>query len=441
MDKARSRPLSEDISQAARRVVQIFSSENLAASHQVLSPAVADLTYRALRHWGLTQVRLKRMTKRPPSPEVQALLAVAWAALETGLREPHTVVNQAVAAAKKMSHTATASFLNALLRKTLADPVAAHADWRDPVARFNAPAWWIEKIQAAYARPETPRLGQEILLASTVRPPLTVRVAARQDEAVLSYMQNLSDAGFKATRLGPTAVSLFPHVPVEQIPGFLVGSVSVQDASAQWAAQLFEFPDVAQKNPQTRLQILDACAAPGGKAIALAQRFCADIWALDASSHRLDRLRKDLPRVEPGFVGRLSVVCADLLQPATWPMPVGDIRFDGILLDAPCSASGVVRRHPEIPWKRTTAEIQQAADLQAKMLDICWTKLKPGGQLLLVTCSVFPEEGELLAQAFLHRTPDAVLLPSPGRLLPVASPEVGTDQDGFYYAKFKKLAR
>jgi len=402
-----------------------------------VSPAVSDLTYRGLRHWGLTQVCLQRLAPRPPALLVQALLSVAWAALKEKLREPHVVVSEAVTAAKKEASAATANFVNALLRKTLADPAAFLRDAEHPMAKWNAPMWWIEKIRQSYSAG-----ADDIGQALTSRAPLTLRLAG-DVAAVERTQQMLSAAQLKWTRVGPAAVVLLSPLPVEQIPGFAAGLVSVQDAAAQWAGTLFDLPtersdEQGARTPAGGAQILDACAAPGGKSIALAQQYPGTVWAMDASAIRLKRLQTDLPRVAAQLKAEIQPVVADVLQPQNWPPLLEKMMFDAILLDAPCSASGVVRRHPEIPWKRSAQDIAQAAKIQTAMLDVLWPRLKPGGQLIFVTCSVFPEEGELQEQKFLKRTPDAVLLPSPGRLLPQSRLSEGVDQDGFYYAKFMK---
>lgn len=435
MSGQRSRPLSEDMAEAAHRIRDLLGDDR--HNTGTVSPAVSDLTYRGLRHWGLAQVRLQRLAPRPPTLLVQALLSIAWAALKEKLREPHVVVSEAVTAAKAEANAATANFVNALLRKTLADPAVFLRDIEHPIAKWNAPIWWIEKICHAY-----PNCADEIGQALTSRAPLTLRLSGGV-AAIERTQQMLSAAQLRWTRVGPAAVVLLLPLPVEQIPGFTSGLVSVQDAAAQWAGTLFDLPmdrsgDQLARTPVSGVQILDACAAPGGKSIALAQQYPGIVWAMDASATRLNRLQVDLPRVAAELKAEIRPVVADVLQPQSWPSPLQQMMFDAILLDAPCSGSGVVRRHPEIPWRRSAQDIVQAAKIQTAMLDVLWTRLKPGGQLIFVTCSVFPEEGELQEQKFLKRTPDAVLLPSPGRLLPQSRSSEGVDQDGFYYAKFMK---
>lgn len=431
---AHSRPLSHDIAQAACEIAALFDTKST-SSQSTPTAAVKDLMYRGLRHWGLAQVRSKRLTTKPPSTEILALLAIAWAGLREQLRPDHVVVDEAVGAAKIISqqsirgpaaaHARVAGFVNAVLRKTLADPQAAANDLKDPIAKWNAPLWWIKKIQADYGG-----RASAVLDALASRSSLTVRLSPRT-LSVSDYIAELPAHGLSGYPVGPRAVVLQPAVPVHQIPGFTDGSVSVQDSSAQRVIELF-----LDANPG---EILDACAAPGGKTIALAQYFPVTVWAVDQSESRLHRLRQDLPRVHKTLKGQVKTVCADILDPGRWAAVGLPEQFDAILLDAPCSASGVTRRHPDIAWRRSPKAIADVVDIQRRMLDILWRRLKPGGELAFVTCSVFFEEGEGQQRAFLDRTPDARLMPSPGRQLPMASPADGTDQDGFFFAKFKKI--
>jgi 16S rRNA (cytosine967-C5)-methyltransferase len=431
-----ARPLSLDMADAAMQIAAIMSRDDQALAAQQrekpASPAVSDLVYRGLRHWGLAKVRLSRMAKLEPDKKISALLAIAWAALHEQMREPHTVIDQAVNAAKKLGGPKAAGFVNALLRNTSRDP-AAVSDFENPVAKCNAPLWWIEKIKTDWGTH-----ADSVLSSLRARAPLTVRLAAGLESDLEAYLNALRSSGLEGKVLGPAAISIDPPVPVDQIPGFASGKVSVQDASAQAVLSLFDVA-FSGKPDHAGFTILDACAAPGGKTIALAQRYPATIWAIDKSLARLSRLNADRARVAPTFQGEIRPVVADVLNPESWPkeMPA---QFDAILLDAPCSASGVVRRHPEIPWKRTPDDIQAVADIQRQMLDVLWARVKPGGELAFVTCSVFLEEGEAQARSFLERTSNAISRPSPGRLLPLASPETGRNQDGFFFAKFQKTS-
>jgi 16S rRNA (cytosine967-C5)-methyltransferase len=432
-----ARALSRDMADAALQIAAIMSRDPavLASRNKEIqpSPAISDLVYRGLRYWGLAEVRLARMAKKEPDAAIRGLLAIAWAALQEQMREPFVLLDQAAEAAKQIAGPKAAGFVNALLRNTLRDSQRM-LDFEAPVAKWNAPSWWIEKIQNDWGVQ-----AQAVLDALQARAPLTVRLAAGLEADPQAYLDRLRSCGLQGQILGPTAVAIEPPVSVDRIPGFASGQVSVQDASAQAVLGLFD--DLVAKclANNARPEILDACAAPGGKTIAMAQRYKANIWALDSSPARLARLHADLPRVSSTLKGEIRPVLGDAFNPEHWPsiMPV---LFDAILVDAPCSASGVSRRHPEIPWKRRPEEVQVVADIQRRMLDVLWARVKPGGELAFVTCSVFLQEGEAQAQSFLDRTPSACARSCPGRLLPIASPETGRNQDGFFFAKFQKIS-
>jgi 16S rRNA (cytosine967-C5)-methyltransferase len=429
MAEHRARPLSADFAEAARVIAGIFSQEN--SAQRPTTTAVTDLVYRGLRHWGLARVRLQRLASREPDLLLQGLLAIAWSALADKRRADYVVVDEAVAAAKQLAGQGSAGFVNALLRKTLANAALAAADWHQPTARYNAPPWWIKKIREDYKDQ-----ADAVLSALAARAGLTVRLGGRFAERPKDYLEMLAAAGLQGTLVGPVAVRVSPPVGVDRLPGFSEGLVSVQDAAAQKLVGLLE--GVLQRHPGP-LQVLDACAAPGGKSIALAQTLTGTVWAMDLSKRRLSRLVRDLPRVQPTLTAQISVVEANVLNPERWPLAVRDQAFDLIVLDAPCSASGVTRRHPESAWKRTPEDVAKASVIQAEMLDKVWRRLKPGGELIFITCSVFSEEGEAQQEAFLARTSDARSLPAPGRVYPIADLEHGQDQDGFFYAQFEKI--
>jgi 16S rRNA (cytosine967-C5)-methyltransferase len=220
------------------------------------------------------------------------------------------------------------------------------------------------------------------------------------------------------------------------LPGFAEGALSVQDAGAQLAAPLLlNALDATASRPR----VLDACAAPGGKTAHLLERADLDLTALDIDPARCERIRDNLRRL--GLAAR--VLAADAAQPFSW---WDGEPFDGILLDAPCTASGIVRRHPDVRWLRRESDVAQLERVQAQLLDTLWPLLRPGGCLVFCTCSVFRAEGSDQAQAFLARHTDARILPAPGHLLPTngarttAVPDnaIG-DHDGFFYAAFRKV--
>jgi 16S rRNA (cytosine967-C5)-methyltransferase len=263
---------------------------------------------------------------------------------------------------------------------------------------------------------------------------MTLRVNARRGSAA-AYVARLAEQGLAAGIAGPHAVTLARACPVTQLPGFMDGDVSVQDSAAQLAAPLL----IASGLPGRR--VLDACAAPGGKTAHLLELADLDVLALDSDPARLTRVDDTLARL--GLSAQ--TLAADAADPAAW---WDGQPFDAILLDAPCSAAGIVRRHPDVRWLRRSTDIASLAALQARMLDALWPLLKPGGRLLYCTCSVFKAEGQDQIDAFLQRQPEARLAadpPSPGHLLPLPDnalkpPAHGFSAvaDGFFYALIAK---
>jgi len=303
------------------------------------------------------------------------------------------------------------------------------------VAVWNHPRWWIARLQK-----EHPAYWQEILRANNTHAPMTLRVNQKK-VAVAQYLCTLRAANIIATQAGESGVVLHKAMPVGAIPGFMEGQVSVQDAAAQMAAPLL----LAGWAGRRDLHILDACAAPGGKTAHLLERADdARVTALDIDPARCERIDQNLQRL--GL--HASVVAADAMKPETWwPQQCHSEPFDAILLDAPCTASGIVRRHPDVRWLRRESDIAQLAAIQAVLLASLWPLLKPGGRLLYCTCSVFKAEGYDQIQTFVTHNTDATLLPSPGHLMPqigangdaVPDNQAG-DHDGFFYALLEKCA-
>jgi 16S rRNA (cytosine967-C5)-methyltransferase len=400
-------------------------------------PGVQSLSFHAMR-WlgGAGEVRAILAPKTPP-PNVESLLLTALALLWPVPHPPyaeHTLVDQAVDAARQRT-PAAAAFVNAVLRRFLRERDALVAAARhQPVGAYNHPLWWIERL-----RQDWPTQWQALLQANNEHPPMTLRVNARRTSAA-AYLERLASQGRTAQllsdpALGEQAVVLAEPCPVTQLPLFAEGEVSVQDAAAQRAARLLLAGGLA-----TRARVLDACAAPGGKTAHLLELADLDLLALDSDPARLPRVQEGLSRLH--LEAELKV--GDARRPAAW----WDGRpFDAILLDAPCSASGIVRRHPDVRWLRRADDIVALARLQAEMLDALWPLLAAGGRLLYASCSVFKSEGQAQIDAFLQRLgPGGAWLDplSPGHLLPLADnaphglaagPAL---QDGFFYALLHK---
>jgi 16S rRNA (cytosine967-C5)-methyltransferase len=400
-----------------------------------LRPGVQALSFHAWRNMGRAEALRKQLAKRPPPAPVDALLCLALALAWTDEGAPydaHTLVNQCVEAAKRQSETrAQANFVNACLRRFLREREALVSSTEaDPVARWNHPAWWIKRLKNDH-----PNAWQTLLQSANQQAPMTLRVNALQT-SVANYLQELADCGIAGHAVGASGIALARAVPVAHLPGFASGRVSVQDAAAQLAAPLL----LAGMAAPGSARVLDACAAPGGKTGHLLELGVAQVTALDVDAGRCERIRQNLSRL-----GRpAQVVVADAAQPAAW---WDGEPFDAVLLDAPCTASGIVRRHPDVRWLRRETDIAQLAQLQRKLLETLWPLVAPGGRLLYCTCSVFLAEGAQQVQTFLAHHTDALLLPSPGHLIPSKTAKTGAlpdnqpgDHDGFFYALLQKHA-
>jgi 16S rRNA (cytosine967-C5)-methyltransferase len=379
--------------------------------------AIQDFAYSTLRQWGRGDFLLARLMERPlREAPMRALLLAALARLEARPEDAHTTVDQAVEAAAGIAGGRFKGLANAVLRNFLRRREALFAQAQtDEAARWQHPPWWVARLRRAY-----PQDWQAILAAGNAHPPMALRVNRRRIAAA-DYLARLAQAGIAARSLDEEALLLERPLPVERLPGFAEGLCSVQDAGAQRAAALLGAVD--------GLRVLDACAAPGGKAAHILERAEVALVALDADASRVVRISENLLRL--GLAAR--VVPADCRALAAW----WDGRpFDRILADVPCSASGVVRRHPDIKWLRREADLARFARTQAQILEALWRVLAPGGKLLYATCSLFPEENGRQVAAFAARNDDCMRLPLQGafelQLLP------SEEHDGFFYALLQK---
>lgn len=405
----------------------------LDAVGSVMRPGVQALTFVVLRSLGLAQALQRLLAKRAPPASVDALLCTTLALLCPSDAPPYdafTLVNQAVEAAKKASATKPqASFINACLRRFLRErDVLIEQARQDVSAQWNHPVWWVSQL-----RKDWPQQWQSILAANNCHAPLSLRVNTRRIGRE-AYLAQLKATAIDAMPVAESGVQLTSAVGVHQLPGFNEGWVSVQDAAAQLAAPLL----LGGLKQKPLLRVLDACAAPGGKTAHLLEMADVEVTALELDAQRCERIHQNLNRL--GLVA--NVLACDAADVAAW---WDGAPFDAVLLDAPCSASGIVRRHPDIRWLRRESDIAQLAHIQARLLNALWQVLKPGGRLLYSTCSVFKVEGCFQIKSFLARNTEARLLTSPGHLLPGYSVPNGTstdngagDHDGFYYALLEK---
>jgi len=425
---------------AARAVARVLGGATLGAALAAVddgSPQrgralVQELAYGTLRHWGRVHALVARLATRPVADaELRTLVEVALYQLAHTRAPSFAVVDRAVEAASLLGKPAARGLVNALLRRYLRERAALDAAViADPVARWSHPQWWIERVQRDHSAH-----WETILAAGNERPPLALRVNMRvmTREALLA---TFLAAGITAAAQGAEGIVVEEPRPVADLPGFAEGAFAVQDLGAQLAAPLLDARD--------GMRVLDACAAPGGKSTHLLERADVELLALDADAARLSRIRDNVARLRHDRDGaRVQVAQGDASDPRGW----WDGRpFDRILADVPCSASGVVRRHPDGKWLRRASDIAAFAVTQDRILAALWPLLAPGGRLLYVTCSVFVEENEARVEALTARHPDALreslMLPadvphSGGQLLPSAQAG-GHNQDGFYYALLRK---
>jgi 16S rRNA (cytosine967-C5)-methyltransferase len=406
------------LAEAARLVSQVREGKSLAEIPARATPAggVRDLTYGTLRCYRWGPAIVAALATRSPDRPLDALLWCALYALNTGRYAAYTVVDQSVRACAILGLARAGGFVNGILRsylrrRTELEELAG----ADLEAHWQHPAWWIAMLGAVY-----PDTWRNVLEAGNTRPPMCLRVNLRK-QTVAGFAAQLGAAGIAARHMGGAALLLEHPLPVERLPGFSEGLVSVQDAGAQRAAGLLDL--------HAGQRVLDACAAPGGKAGHILEAADVALTALDADPARCGRIEQNLRRL--GL--HAEVRAGDAGLPAAW----WDGRlYDRVLADVPCSSSGIVRRRPDIKWLRRESDVNAYAKKQRAMLDGLWSVLQANGKLLYATCSVFPAENEGVIEHFLARTPDARRLNAAdtGQMLPSA------EHDGFYYALLEKRA-
>jgi 16S rRNA (cytosine967-C5)-methyltransferase len=424
--------------QATQAVLRVLAGATLPAALAAVADAdmrghalVQELAYGTLRFWGRLDALVGMLAAKPLDPPLRALVAVALYQLDHTDAPPFAIVDRAVDAAAHVARPQAKALVNALLRRYLRerDALNAQVAAASPVARWSYPRWWIGRLQADH-----PQHWEAILAAGNARPPLTLRVNRRRTtrEALLGWF---SAAGIAASPVGADGIIVARPQPVPTLPGYAEGTFSVQDAGTQWAAPLLQAVD--------GMRVLDACAAPGGKTTHLLERAQLALTALDRDEARLQRVHANLLRL--GLEGpQVRIVAGDAGDPAAW---WDGQPFDRILADVPCTASGIVRRHPDGKWLRRKSDLAGFAQQQQRLLAALWPLLVPGGLLLYATCSVFAAENEGTVEAFRAAHPDALresitfpddLPHAGGQLLPSAD-AAGHNQDGFFYALLRKV--
>ena len=419
---------------AAGAVRRVLAGSTLPVALATVSAALTDdraliqeLAYGTLRFLGELRAVVRQLADRPLSDaSVEALLWVALYQLIHTSAPPHAVVDGAVTATSRVKKSSARGLTNAILRNFLRRREALLATIAvDDEARFSYPRWWIDRVRGEYDVD-----ASSILDSGNTRPPLTLRINRR----ALSrdrYLAALAAQDVAAKAIGDAGAILARPCTVADLPGYAEGWFTVQDAGAQLAAPLLGVAD--------GMRVLDVCAAPGGKTTHLAEIADLDLTALDSDAVRLERVAQNLARLNL----RARIITADATQPRSW---WDGARFDRILLDAPCTASGVVRRHPDGKWLRREGDIAAFAAQQRRLLAAVWPCLAAGGRLLYATCSIFRAENNDQVASFLAQHDDVLRLSLPmpagfaddeGQLLPS---EAGAEHnhDGFFYALLQK---
>jgi len=403
------RNLNEVLNESLRKQANLTAQER---------GALQDLCYGTLRYYGRLVFMMDNLLERPvqESP-LRCLLLVALYQLQYTKASQHAIVDQAVRATKSINGAAS-GLVNAVLRNFLRKQQALQeaADQRDE-SRYAYPQWWVAALKAQYGEQ-----AAAILEAGNLHPPMTLRVNTRLT-TVAEYRTLLAEQDIPALPVEPDALKLERPVGVERLPGFAEGLVSVQDAGAQYAAQFLDVKD--------GMRVLDACSAPGGKSAHLLESADIELVSLDKDEQRLQRVRENMQRLRL----EARVVCGDAATPQDW---WDGKTFQRILADVPCSASGVVRRHPDIKWLRRPEDIESFAQQQLQILNALWPLLARDGKLLYATCSIFARENNSVLEEFLGQHADAVRIDlfapgmTDGQLLP------NDEHDGFFYALLHK---
>lgn len=380
------------------------------------------LAYGAIRFLGENQFFIRKLiNKKITNKKIEALLCVALFQLNHDQSNDFTIVNEAVEAAKFINKSWAGSFVNGVLRNFIRQKDNLKSELKnDEEAFYSYPLWWIRLVKEAYNKD-----WESILLNGNKHPPLTLRINVRKIN-LKQYEEKLKSESIEYRVLGDIALELTQPIPVEKIPGFIEGEVSVQDFGAQLAAKLLDLKDGQV--------CLDACSAPGGKTGHMLEIADIELVSIDQQKERLYKVKENLERLQL----HAHLKCADLLAIKSW---WNDKLFDRILLDTPCSASGVVRRHVDIKWLRRPRDIEMFAKQQKIMLQAMWQLLKKGGKLLYATCSIFPDENQRVIDDFIKEHSDAKEVKwsvdskyskYENQLIP------SENHDGFFYALFEK---
>ncbi len=398
---------------------EVWRADTLLSKQQ--RGAIQDLSYGVLRFYGQLEAILGLLLKKSlRDKSLHHLLLVSLYQLQYSKASPYTVVDQAVAASRSLVQgKGMQGLVNAVLRNFIRQRESLLMEAAEnEVGRYSHPQWWIDKLRRQY-----PQNFHAILEADNKRPPMTLRVNQRKI-SVENYCKLLAEKAMHTELLEFCALQLKQPVMVEHLPGFAEGQVTVQDAGAQLAAVFLDVHD--------GMRVLDACAAPGGKSTHLLELADVSLTILDNDSARLAQVQQNLARLN---VMAERLLCGDASNPDEW---WDGQPYDRILADVPCSASGVVCRHPDIKWLRRESDLVKFAAIQQAILNALWKILNRDGKLLYVTCSIFAEENTMQIEKFLKHHPDACPLPLSGATMVNGQLLPDIQHDGFFYTLLHK---
>jgi len=416
---------------AAMIIEQVLLGKNLDKSFQLVLtkyknesdnlPQIKDMTYGAIRDLGKSTFYINKLVKNKIENQcIESLLHIVLFQINHARSNNFTLVNQAVDAAKKIDHKKS-SFINAVLRNFLRNKDSLQKQLKEnESAVYSYPKWWIEKVKKQY-----PKNWEDILNIGNKRPPLALRINL-QKLKIEEYSKTLDEQGIDNTLISDECLIIKKPLDVNKIPGFLDGKVSVQDLGAQLAAHI-----IGLKKDQ---KVLDACSAPGGKACHMLELEKIELTAIESDKQRTLKIADNIKR--QGFQANILNKKLDNLN-EWWDKQY----FDRILLDAPCSASGIVRRHVDIKWLRRINDFQNFADNQLALLMASWPMLKEGGKLLYVTCSIFEEENREVIEAFKIALTNVseIDIKFPSNIKHIKNQVLPSDNhDGLFYALLQK---
>jgi len=429
-------PLWQDIFISSKNFLEIRRFSELTSRQKYIR-------FVGIKRLALAKFVVQKYAKTDPDNNILYVVAISIALYEEQRYPEYTLVNQAVECLKHSYNRKIVAFGNFILRKIFADPhlFQYRLNWEQ--IRWNAPLWWINHLK----KQVKDNYLQNVLVNSISKhPPLNVRL--NKPQYINQLSSDLRKIDRKIVKVSSHGLSVVPPCDLTQTLSFKKGLVSIQDLSSQ------RIIDLIQPKPDDN--ILDICAAPGGKSLAIAINRKCHLFSNDKSKIRLKMLEKEIVRIKEHLVTTPKITSFNPLVPKQLNalLSLANDGFDYIILDAPCSGSGIQRRHPEIPWTKTRKQLETLVTIQAKLLDACWQILRIRGILIYCTCSIFYNEGEGQVVKFLKRRKNVIRKSAPGLIYPT----IGKDyflkynvenkldnaeldyvgNDGFFYAMLEK---